>query len=140
MGLSSVRLLSNEQPYSKYSVTQTKKMNEIKNNQDKEELENYMKKGYGTYNNNLNINLDDNNNNPNYTISKSYTNFSSEKREFRGYEDYSSYYASTFTGKNNNNLYNTNYELIRNKSKDKNIPTADIDNSQKIKYQGYKPL
>ena len=108
-----------------------------------------MKKGYGTFNNNLNINIDDNNN-PIYSTSKSYTNYSSEKREFRNYEpnltnenstkDYSSYYASTFTGKNNNNLYNTNYELIRNKSKDKNIPTADIDNSQKIKYQGYKPL
>ena len=150
MGLSSVRLLSNEQPYSKYSVTQTKKMNEIKNNQDKEELENYMKKGYGTYNNNLNINLDDNNNNPNYTISKSYTNFSSEKREFRGYEpnltnensnkDYPSYLSSPFVGQNNNNFYNTNYELIRNKSKDKNIPTQDIDNSQNKKYSGYKPL
>ena len=149
MGLSNVRLLSNEQPYSKYSVTQTKKINEIKNNKDKEELENYMKKGYGTFNNNLNINIDDNNN-PIYSTSKSYTNYSSEKREFRNYEpnltnenstkDYSSYYASTFTGKNNNNLYNTNYELIRNKSKDKNIPTSDIDNSQKIKYQGYKPL
>ena len=149
MGLSNVRLLSNEQPYSKYSVTQTKKINEIKNNKDKEELENYMKKGYGTFNNNLNINIDDNNN-PIYSTSKSYTNYSSEKREFRNYEpnltnenstkDYSSYYASTFTGKNNNNLYNTNYELIRNKSKDKNIPTTDIDNSQKIKYQGYKPL
>ena len=150
MGLSNVRLLSNEQPYSKYSVTQTKKMNEIKNNQDKEELENYMKKGYGTYNNNLNINLDDNNNNPNYTISKSYTNFSSEKREFRGYEpnltnensnkDYPSYLSSPFVGQNNNNFYNTNYELIRNKSKDKNIPTQDIDNSQNKKYSGYKPL
>ena len=149
MGLSNVRLLSNEQPYSKYSVTQTKKINEIKNNKDKEELENYMKKGYGTFNNNLNINIDDNNN-PIYSTSKSYTNYSSEKREFRNYEpnltnenstkDYSSYYASTFTGKNNNNLYNTNYELIRNKSKDKNIPTQDIDNSQNKKYSGYKPL
>ena len=149
MGLSSVRLLSNEQPYSKYSVTQTKKMNEIKNNQDKEELENYMKKGYGTFNNNLNINIDDNNN-PMYSTSKSYTKFSSEKRDYRSYEpnltnenstkDYSSYYSSPFGVQSNNNLYNTNYELIRNKSKDKNIPTQDIDNSQKIKYSGYKPL
>ncbi len=145
LGLSSEKLLSNEQPYAKYSSNHTKKINEIKSNQDKEELESYMKKGYGNFNNNLNFNLDYCNNNKGYSNSQDYFKYFSEKKDYRNNEpnltennnkDYSSYYSPPFD-KQNNNIYNTNYELTRNKVDDNNI--QDNDNNQTIKY-GYKPL
>ena len=147
LGLSSEKLLSNEQPYAKYSSNHTKKINEIKSNQDKEELESYMKKGYGTFNNNLNFNLDydNNNNNKGYSNSQAYFKYFSEKRDYRNNEPsltennnkgYSSYYSPPFD-KQNNNIYNTNYELTRNKVDDNNI--QDNDNNQAFKYD-YKPL
>ena len=49
---------------------------------------------------------------------------------------YSSYYSPPFD-KQNNNIYNTNYELTRNKVDDNNI--QDNDNNQTFKYD-YKPL